>query len=92
MGAKRSTGKHTGSACAMASRALIKLFDPVITWMAKRYQAAVAENLRRHGLRYEDLYDPLMNQVPAMSCLACNGIARRHRVSSAVLRRMWTRR
>ena len=49
----------------MASRALIKIFDPVISWMATRYQAAVADNLRRHGLRYEDLYDPLLNQVHA---------------------------
>ena len=49
----------------MAGRALIKMFDPVISWMATRYQAAVADNLRRHGLRYEDLYDPLLNQVHA---------------------------
>ncbi|KAK9835145.1 hypothetical protein WJX81_001074 [Elliptochloris bilobata] len=46
----------------MAGRAIIKLLDPALTWMARRYQAAVGENLRRHGLRYEDLYDPLLNQ------------------------------
>ena len=94
--------KHSGCACAMAGRALIKMFDPVITWMAKRYQAAVAENLRRHGLRYEDLYDPLLNQVPAVCCPACSSTGSQAprcaaesvtlHASSATLRRMWTRR
>lgn len=40
------------------SRALAKLFDPLVAWMAPRYQAVVAKELRKYGLRYEDLYDP----------------------------------
>lgn len=43
------------------SKALIKMFDPVLTWAARRYQAAVATELKKYGLRYEDLYDPLLN-------------------------------
>lgn len=43
------------------SKALIKLLDPVLTWAARRYQAAVATELKKYGLRYEDLYDPLLN-------------------------------
>lgn len=47
----------------MATKMLIKVFDPVLTWAARRYQAAVGQVLIKHGLRYEDLYDPLLNQV-----------------------------
>jgi len=43
--------------------ALIKVFDPVLGWMARRYQAAVAQELKNYGLRYEDLFDPMMNLV-----------------------------
>ena len=43
--------------------ALIKMFDPVLGWMARRYQAAVAQELKNYGLRYEDLFDPMMNLV-----------------------------
>ena len=32
-------------------------------WMAVRYQAAVAKELKKYGLRYEDLYDPLLDMV-----------------------------
>jgi len=46
----------------MAARTgLLKAFDPVLGWMARRYQAAVAKELKNYGLRYEDLYDPQMN-------------------------------
>lgn len=52
---------------------MIKLFDPFLTWAARRYQAAVATELKKYGLRYEDLYDPLLNMVWAkfviMSCV-----------------------
>jgi hypothetical protein len=41
----------------------MKVFDPLLTWAAARYQAAVGPVLVKHGLRYEDLYDPLLNQV-----------------------------
>jgi len=37
---------------------IAKLFDPLVRWMAPRYQAAVAKELKKYGLRYEDLYDP----------------------------------
>lgn len=40
-------------------QSLPKLFDPLIAWMAPRYQAAVCKKLKQYGLRYEDLYDPL---------------------------------
>ena len=42
---------------------MIKMFDPFLTWAARRYQAAVATELKKYGLRYEDLYDPLLNMV-----------------------------
>ena len=47
----------------MASKTLMKLMAPLLDWAAPRYQAAVGDVLRKHGLRYEDLYDPLLNQV-----------------------------
>ena len=53
---------------AHAAQALIKLFDPVITWAARRYQAAVATELKKYGLRYEDLYDPQLNMVRHQIC------------------------
>lgn len=49
-------------------QAMIKLFDPFLTWAARRYQAAVATELKKYGLRYEDLYDPLLNMVRAKLC------------------------
>ena len=36
---------------------------PLLDWYAPRYQAAVGGALKKHGLRYEDLYDPLLNQA-----------------------------
>lgn len=36
-----------------------KIFDPLVKFMAPRYQAAVAKELKKYGLRYEDLYDPM---------------------------------
>lgn len=39
------------------------MFEPVMGWMATRYQAAVATELKKYGLRYEDLYDPQLNMV-----------------------------
>lgn len=43
------------------AQALLKVFAPVIDWMAVRYAAAVGKELTKYGLRYEDLYDPLMD-------------------------------
>lgn len=45
---------------------MIKMFDPVLTWAARKYQAAVATELKKYGLRYEDLYDPQLNMVRCM--------------------------
>jgi len=33
--------------------------------MAPRYQAVVAKELKKYGLRYEDLYDPQLDLVGA---------------------------
>ena len=49
-------------------QAMLKLFDPVLTWAARRYQAAVATELKKYGLRYEDLYDPQLNMVWNAHC------------------------
>lgn len=46
-----------------ALSALVKVFDPFLSWAATRYQANVGNELRKYGLRYEDLWDPLLNQV-----------------------------
>lgn len=48
---------------SFAMQAMIKMFDPVLTWAARKYQAAVATELKKYGLRYEDLYDPQLNMV-----------------------------
>ncbi|KAL0035823.1 hypothetical protein WJX77_004418 [Trebouxia sp. C0004] len=53
-------GLATSSRVIM-SKAMIKMFDPVLTWAARKYQAAVATELKKYGLRYEDLYDPQLN-------------------------------
>lgn len=54
------------------------MFDPVLTWAARKYQAAVATELKKYGLRYEDLYDPQLNMVCIsvhvllfLRCIAC---------------------
>jgi len=36
---------------------LARIFEPLVAWMAPRYQAAVGKELKKYGLRYEDLYD-----------------------------------
>ena len=59
------TGGASISGCValMASKTLTRILSPLLKWAAPRYQAAVGDVLRKHGLRYEDLYDPLLNQV-----------------------------
>ena len=47
----------------MASKTIMRLMAPLLDWAAPRYQAAVGDVLKKHGLRYEDLYDPLLNQA-----------------------------
>lgn len=39
-------------------QSLGKLFDPLIARFAPAYQAAVGKELKKYGLRLEDLYDP----------------------------------
>ena len=46
---------------------ILRIFDPFLSWAATRYQANVAVELRKYGLRYEDLWDPLLNQVLSRS-------------------------
>ncbi|KAJ7549687.1 hypothetical protein O6H91_07G062500 [Diphasiastrum complanatum] len=41
------------------SKLLSKAFDPVYNWVARRYQAVLARELKKYGLRYDDLYDDL---------------------------------
>ena len=48
--------------------------------MAPRYQAVVGAELRKYGLRYEDLYDPQLDLVSACylrNLLACGMVGRR---------------
>lgn len=47
---------------------LVKAFEPAFAWMATRYQAVVGKELRKYGLRYEDLYDPQMDLVRCARC------------------------
>mmetsp|Transcript_15836 Transcript_15836/g.49770 ORF Transcript_15836/g.49770 Transcript_15836/m.49770 type:complete len:126 (-) Transcript_15836:46-423(-) len=39
----------------MALRSLEKAFEGPLRWMAKSYQAAVGAELKKYGLRYDDL-------------------------------------
>jgi hypothetical protein len=48
--------------CAVA-QALARLAQPFLEWAATRYQARLATNLKKYGLRYDDLYDPMMDLV-----------------------------
>eukprot|EP00882_Tetradesmus_deserticola_P004531 GHRQ01004777.1.p1 GENE.GHRQ01004777.1~~GHRQ01004777.1.p1 ORF type:complete len:121 (+),score=52.64 GHRQ01004777.1:469-831(+) len=41
--------------------ALARLAQPFLEWAATRYQARLATNLKKYGLRYDDLYDPMMD-------------------------------
>ncbi|KAI8468640.1 MAG: 14 kDa subunit of cytochrome bd ubiquinol oxidase [Monoraphidium minutum] len=41
--------------------AMARMLQPFVSWAQKRYQAGVAERLKDYGLRYDDLYDPLMD-------------------------------
>jgi hypothetical protein len=42
-----------------------QLFGPAWNAVASRYRAAVFKELSGYGLRYDDLYDPLKNEVGA---------------------------
>lgn len=55
----------------MLPQALAKLFDPLVALIAPRYQAVVGKELRKYGLRYEDLYDPQLDLVRAWGTSPC---------------------
>jgi hypothetical protein len=38
----------------------------MVEWYAGRYQAQLAVHLKKYGLRYDDLYDPMMDLVRLM--------------------------
>lgn len=38
------------------------ILEPLASWAATKYRAAVGSQLVKYGLRYDDLYDPLLNQ------------------------------
>eukprot|EP00271_Cylindrocystis_brebissonii_P013534 TRINITY_DN33426_c0_g1_i1.p1 TRINITY_DN33426_c0_g1~~TRINITY_DN33426_c0_g1_i1.p1 ORF type:complete len:140 (+),score=32.68 TRINITY_DN33426_c0_g1_i1:43-420(+) len=44
---------------AFLVRAVSRAFDPVWVWAAKQYRAQVAVELKKVGLRYDDLYDDM---------------------------------
>lgn len=39
------------------------MFQPLVSWAQRRYQASLGERLRDYGLRYDDLLDPQMDLV-----------------------------
>lgn len=41
---------------------LTKMAEPLWEWAAVKYQAAVGAELKKYGLRYDDLLDPMMSQ------------------------------
>mmetsp|Transcript_22174 Transcript_22174/g.30840 ORF Transcript_22174/g.30840 Transcript_22174/m.30840 type:complete len:126 (-) Transcript_22174:261-638(-) len=56
---------------AVRSGFLAKLTEPMWDWAARSYQASVGKELKKYGLRYDDLLDPEMNMdvAEAMSRL-----------------------
>lgn len=52
-----SLQRHLQGTFSPSQGALAKLFDPLVARIAPAYQAAVGKELKRYGLRYEDLYD-----------------------------------
>merc|ERR1711920_268187 len=47
---------------SMAKRGVLeKMFTPMFEWCALRYQAMVGSELKKYGLRYDDLLDPTMD-------------------------------
>ena len=50
---------------AAVRQAVARAMDPVMDWAALRYQKALEKNLRKYGLRYDDLLDPLQDMDTA---------------------------
>ena len=64
---------------------LSKFLEKPFEWMALRYQASVGTELRKYGLRYEDLYDPTLDLVGTLcplSILATQPIKLSRQISS----------
>lgn len=40
---------------------MAKLIEPLLDWASRHYAAAVEKSLRKYGLRYDDLLDPLQD-------------------------------
>ena len=57
------THAHTHKHAHTHTQALARMFQPLASWAQKCYQASLAEHLKDYGLRYDDLYDPLMDMV-----------------------------
>lgn len=51
-----------------------QMFAPLWNTVAKRYRAAVFSELSQVGLRYDDLYDPLKDEVRRVG-RTCMGMA-----------------
>lgn len=51
------------------------MFAPLWNTVAKRYRAAVFSELSQVGLRYDDLYDPLKDEVRRVGW-TCMGMAK----------------
>lgn len=42
--------------------------QPFVEWAGARYQATLAKRLAAYGLRFDDLYDPMMDLVRRPLC------------------------
>jgi len=66
-GTERGTSvpRHRGGSSVTVSQVggLAKLMDPLLGRMAAWYQKSVGTELRKYGLRYEDLLDPQLDLV-----------------------------
>ncbi|KAL3695362.1 hypothetical protein R1sor_009438 [Riccia sorocarpa] len=64
---------------------LTKLSEPIWNWASRRYQAAVARELKKYGLRFDDLYDEMydldvkeaLTRLPESEVLARNARIKR---------------
>ena len=54
---------HTQQQQKQPKQALARLFQPLLGWASRRYQAQLGSKLSQYGLRYDDLLDPTMDQV-----------------------------
>lgn len=55
------TGRFSLTHSVVTLQGLARIFEPLAALIAPRYQAMVGKELKKYGLRYEDLYDPQMD-------------------------------